>query len=145
MTNRTNKKLQEFKELINRDWQLSLDEDEFLDSVLNLLLSRETKKAAEIVNFFYSEEWESLLDMIPDYYISNYASFNLNMIEKGDCEVKSLEDFDDDEIKEEYFDRFDIVHSGDIVTDMNLEEMSELFLSFSPQKQQDIINFLKHD
>ena len=145
MTNRTNKQLEDFKELINRDWQLSLDEDEFLDSVLNLLLARETKKAAEIVNFFYSEEWESLLDMIPDYCISNYASFNLNMIEEGDCEVKSLEDFDDDEIKEEYFDRFDIVHSSDIVTDMNLEEMSELFLSFSPQKQQDIINFLKHD
>ena len=145
MVNRREKQLQEFKELINRDWQLSLDEDEFLDSVFSLLLSRETKKAAEIINLFYSEEWESLLDMIPDYYISNYASFNLNMIEKGDCEVKSLEDFDDDEIKEEYFDRFDIVHSGDIVTDMNLEEMSELFLSFSPQKQQNIINFLKHD
>ena len=145
MVNRREKQLQEFKELINRDWQLSLDEDEFLDSVFSLLLSRETKKAAEIINLFYSEEWESLLDMIPDYYISNYASFNLNMIEEGDCEVKSLEDFDDDEIKEEYFDRFDIVHSGDIVTDMNLEEMSELFLSFSPQKQQDIINFLKHD
>ena len=143
MVNRKEKQLQEFKELINRDWQLSLDEDEFLDSVLSLLLSRETKKAAEIINLFYSEEWESLLDMIPDYYINNYASFNLNMIEEGDCEVKSLEDFDDDEIKEEYFDRFDIVHSGDIVTDMNLEEMSELFLSFSPQKQQDIINFLK--
>lgn len=145
MTNRTNKQLEDFKELIDREWQLNLNEDEFLDSVLNLLLSRETKKAAEIINLFYSEEWESLLDMIPDYYISNYASFNLNMIEEGDCEVKSLEDFDDDEIKEEYFDRFDIVHSGDIVTDMNLEEMSELFLSFSPQKQQDIINFLKHD
>ena len=54
MTNRTNKKLEEFKELIDRDWQLSLEEDEFLDSVLNLLLSRETKKAAEIVNFFYN-------------------------------------------------------------------------------------------
>ena len=145
MVNRREKQLQEFKELINRDWQLSLDEEGFLDSVFSLLLSRETKKAAEIINLFYSEEWESLLDMIPDYYISNYASFNLNMIEEGDCEVKSLEDFDDDEIKEEYFDRFDIVHSGDIVTDMNLEEMSELFLSFSPQKQQDIINFLKHD
>ena len=145
MTNRTNKQLEDFKELIDREWQLNLNEEEFLDSVFSLLLSRETKKAAEIINLFYSEEWESLLDMIPDYYISNYASFNLNMIEEGDCEVKSLEDFDDDEIKEEYFDRFDIVHSGDIVTDMNLEEMSELFLSFSPQKQQDIINFLKHD
>ena len=95
MVNRREKQLQEFKELINRDWQLSLDEEEFLDSVFSLLLSRETKKAAEIINLFYSEEWESLLDMIPDYYISNYASFNLNMIEKGDCEVKSLEDFDD--------------------------------------------------
>ena len=52
MTNRTNKQLEDFKELIDREWQLSLDEDEFLDSVLNLLLSRETKKAAEIVNFF---------------------------------------------------------------------------------------------
>ena len=145
MTNRTNKQLEDFKELIDREWQLNLNEEEFLDSVFSLLLSRETKKAAEIINLFYSEEWESLLDMIPDYYISNYTSFNLNMIEEGDCEVKSLEDFDDDEIKEEYFDRFDIVHSGDIVTDMNLEEMSELFLSFSPQKQQDIINFLKHD
>ena len=121
MTNRTNKKLQEFKELINRDWQLSLDEEGFLDSVLNLLLSRETDKLSSIVNFFYSEEWESLLDMIPDREIEDYASFNLNMIEEGDCEVKSLEDFDDDEIKEEYFDRFDIVHSSDIVTDMNLE------------------------
>ena len=145
MTNRTNKKLQEFKDLIDRDWQLDLNEMEFLDSVLNLLLSRETKKAAEIINLFYSEEWESLLDMIPDYYISNYASFNLNMIEKGDCEVKSLEDFDDDEIKEEYFDRFDIVHSGDIVTDMNLKEMNELFLSLLPQKQLEIIKLLQNE
>ena len=145
MTNRTNKKLEEFKDLIDRDWQLDLNEMEFLDSVLNLLLSRETKKAAEIINLFYSEEWESLLDMIPDYYISDYASFNLNMIEKGDCEVKSLEDFDDDEIKEEYFDRFGTKEALDIVTEMHLKEMSELFLSFSPQKQQDIINFLKHD
>ena len=145
MTNRKPKQLQEFKELINRDWQLSLDEDEFLDSVLNLLLARETKKAAEIVNFFYSEEWESLLDMIPDREIEDYASFNLNMIEEGDCEVKSLEDFDDDEIKEEYFDRFDIVHSGDIVTDMNLGEMNELFLSLLPQKQLEIIKLLQNE
>lgn len=145
MVNRKEKQLQEFKELINRDWQLSLDEEGFLDSVFSLLLSRETKKAAEIINLFYSEEWESLLDMIPDYYISNYASFNLNMIEEGDCEVKSLEDFDDDEIKEEYFDRFDVAGSLNIISDMHLEEMTELFLSFSPQKQQYIINLLKND
>ena len=145
MVNRKEKQLQEFKELINRDWQLSLDEDEFLDSVLNLLLSRETKKAAEIINLFYSEEWESLLDMIPDYYISNYASFNLNMIEEGDCEVKSLEDFDDDEIKEEYSERFGTKEALDIITEMHLKEMTDLFLSFSPQKQIETINLLKNE
>lgn len=48
MTNRTNKQLEEFKELINREWQLDLNEMEFLDSVLNLLLSRETKKIEQI-------------------------------------------------------------------------------------------------
>ena len=145
MTNRTNKKLQEFKELINRDWQLSLDEEGFLDSVLNLLLSRETDKLSSIVNFFYSEEWESLLDMIPDREIEDYASFNLNMIEEGDCEVKSLEDFDDDEIKEEYSDRFGTKEALDIVTEMHLKEMNELFLSLLPQKQLEIIKLLQNE
>ena len=108
MTNRTNKKLQEFKELINRDWQLSLDEDEFLDSVLNLLLSRETKKAAEIVNFFYSEEWDSLLELIPDRQIRYYAERDLNMIDEDDCDCEeqlTLEDFDNEELIAEIYDR----------------------------------------
>ena len=145
MINRKEKELQKFKELINKEWKLSLQEEDFLDTILNLILTQDSKKVSEFLESYLSEDWEEVLELVPDSQIESYASFNLNMIEEGDCEVKSLEDFDDDEIKEEYFDRFDIVHSGDIVTDMNLEEMSELFLSFSPQKQQDIINFLKHD
>lgn len=56
---------------------------------------------------------------------------------------KGLDEWSDKEIREEYIYRFGRLPYGDIVTDMNLEEMSELFLSFSPQKQQNIINFLK--
>ena len=145
MVNRREKQLQEFKELINKEWKLSLQEEDFLDTILNLILTQDSKKVSEFLESYLSEDWEEVLELVPDSQIESYASYNLDMIESSDCEVKSLEDFDDDEIKEEYFDRFDIVHSGDIVTDMNLEEMSELFLSFSPQKQQDIINFLKHD
>ena len=148
MVNRKEKQLQEFKELINRDWQLSLDEDEFLDSVLNLLLSRETKKAAEIVNFFYSEEWESLLDMIPDREIEDYAADNLEMLDEGDCdcdEEKTLEDFDDWDIKEEYSERFGTKEALDIVTEMHLKEMNELFLSLLPQKQLEIIKLLQNE
>ena len=146
MTNRKPKQLQEFKELINRDWQLSLDEDEFLDSVLNLLLSRETKKAAEIVNFFYSEEWENLLELIPDRQIRYYAADNLEMIDEGDCdcdEEKTLEDFDDWDIREEYSERFGTKEALDIITEMHLKEMTDLFLSFSPQKQDDIIKLIR--
>ena len=148
MTNRKPKQLQEFKELINRDWQLSLDEDEFLDSVLNLLLSRETKKAAEIVNFFYSEEWDSLLELIPENPIKNYAEFHYDMIDEGDCdcdEEKTLEDFDDWDIKEEYSERFGTKEALDIITEMNLSEMTDLFLSLSPQKQIETINLLKNE
>ena len=148
MVNRREKQLQEFKELINRDWQLSLDEDEFLDSVLNLLLSRETKKAAEIVNFFYSEEWESLLELIPEYPIKNYAEFHYDMIDEGDCdcdEEKTLEDFDDWDIKEEYSERFGTKEALDIITEMHLKEMTDLFLSFSPQKQNDVIKLLQNE
>lgn len=146
MTNRREKQLQEFKELINKDWQLSLEEDEFLDSVLNLLLSRETKKASEIVNFFYSEEWENLLELIPEYPIKNYAEFHYDMIDEGDCdEEKTLEDFDDNELLEECSYRgLSKIESADIVTEINLEEMTDLFLSFSPQKQLEIIKLLQN-
>ena len=146
MVNRKEKQLQEFKELINRDWQLSLDEDEFLDSVLNLLLSRETKKAAEIVNFFYSEEWESLLELIPEYPIKNYAEFHYDMVEEDDIIEKKLCEFDDEELLEECDERgLSKIESADIVTEMNLSEMTDLFLSFSPQKQNDAINLLKNE
>ena len=117
MVNRKEKQLQEFKELINRDWQLSLDEDEFLDSVLNLLLSRETKKAAEIVNFFYSEEWENLLELIPDREIEYYAEKELGMITSD--EGKTLDDFSEREIvdylKDEYFDFIDEVEEEEMI------------------------------
>ena len=145
MVNRTNKKLQEFKELINRDWQLSLDEMEFLDSVLNLLLSRETKKAAEIVNFFYAEQWEDLLELIPEYPIKNYAEFHYDMVEEDDIIEKKLCEFDDEELLEECDERgLSKIESADIVTEMNLSEMTDLFLSFSPQKQADTINLLRN-
>ena len=117
MTNRTNKKLEDFKELIDREWQLNLNEDEFLDSVFSLLLSRETKKAAEIINLFYSEEWESLLDMIPDREIEDYAEEELGMINSD--EGKTLDDFSEREfvelLKDEYFDFIDEVEEEEMI------------------------------
>jgi len=148
MTLRKEKQIEEFKQLINREWKLTIEEMDFTDSVLNLLLSRETKKAAEIVNLFYSEEWANLLELIPNYYIQDYAESKLSMIDEGDCdcdEEKTLEDFDDWDIKEEYSERFGTKEALDIVTEMHLEEMTDLFLSLLPQKQLEIIKLLQNE
>ena len=144
MVNRATNQLQKFKELVNKEWKLSIAEEDFLDTILNLLLAQDSKKTSDFLENYLSGEWEEVLEAVPNYYIEGYASDYLDMIESGDCEDKSLEDYDDEEIKEEYLDRFNIVHAGDIVSDMNLEEMTELFLSFSPQKQNEVINLLKN-
>lgn len=146
MINRKEKELQKFKELINKEWKLSIAEEDFLDTILNLILTQDSKKASEFLESYLSEEWEEVLEMIPNYYVKNYASYNLDMIESSDCEEKSLEDYDDEEIKEEFYGR-DLGRFGtfDIVTDMQFREMSDLFLSFSPQKQNEVINTLRNE
>lgn len=143
---RKEKNIEQFIEEIDKDWKLTLNEEEFLDSVFNLILEGETEKVANIVNLYYSGEYEELLELIPNSDIEYYAHRNLDLIEESDCdceEQKTLGDFDDDEIKEEYFDRFEGYRNSDIVTDLNVEEMNNLFLSFTPQKQIEIIELLK--
>ena len=44
MTNRTNKKLEEFKDLIDRDWQLDLNEMEFWTVFLIFFCRAKLKK-----------------------------------------------------------------------------------------------------
>lgn len=144
MTNRKDKQLQAFKELINKEWQLSIDEDEILENILEIFRTRDLKKQEQL-SYIPFDDVKELLETLDDYDIKSFAETYLNMIEERDCEEKTLEDFDDNEIKEEYFDRFDVAGSLDIISDMHLEEMTILFLSFSPQKQQDIINLLKND
>jgi len=53
MINRKEKELQKFKELINRDWQLDLNEMEFLDAALNIILLHETEHMEKIINTQY--------------------------------------------------------------------------------------------
>ena len=145
MTIRKEKQLLGFKELINREWQLSIDEDELLENILEIFRTRDLKKQEQL-SYIPFDDVKELLKTLDDYDIQRYAETHLDMVDDDDCdcdEEKTIEDFDDNEIKEEYFYRFDVAGSLDIISDMHLEEMTELFLSFSPQKQQDILNYLK--
>jgi hypothetical protein len=146
MTIRKEKHIEGFIEQVDRQWKLSINEEDFLDSVFNLILQGETNKVANIVNLYYEGNYEELLELIPNSDIEYYAQKSLGLIDDWDCdckEQKTLEDSDDDEIKEEYFDRFKEYRNGNIVSDLNFDEMSNLFLSLTPQKQLEIIESLK--
>lgn len=142
---RKEKHIKEFIEEVDRQWQLNLNEQEFLDSAFNLILQGDAVKVANIVNLYYEENYEELLKLIPNMDVEYYAMRHLDLVEDEDCEdEKTLEDFDDDEIIEEYFDRVDGKYKNNsIITDLNVEEMNNLFLSFTPQKQLEIIELLK--
>lgn len=137
MTIRKQKQLNDFLEEINRVWQLSLNEKELLEDTLDILFKQDG-------NYSY------LLSTIPEDKVRKFASGWLDMIEKDDCDeceefdISSVSDYD---LVEEcqlrgkgYFLKNQNV---DIVTETQLEEMTELFLSLPSHKREDVINDLK--
>jgi len=146
MTNRKQIELDRFKEEIDREWKLSIVEQEVLDSFLNLFLAEkntEIKKVEHLLN----DETEELLELLNDKEIMNYAEFNLGMIEEDDVEeCKDLEDYSDRELSDEFFNRElgKFTHGRfDITSQSQLEEMTELFLEADLNKRQEIINSFK--
>ena len=142
--------LDRFKEIIDRDWKLSIVEQDVLDSFLNLFLAgknTEIKKVEHLLN----DETEELLLLLNDGEIREYAEDCLDMIDKDDCEecddCKDLDDYDDDDLLDECSRRdlkWEDYERIDIVTQSDLYEMTELFLNLSPQKRNEVINNLKN-
>ena len=161
MVNRKQIELDRFKEEIDRVWSLSLIEKEVLESFLELFLAgknTEIKKVEHLLN----DETEELLELLNDRGVINYVTENWNFIASDDESglVDALDDLnfdwsskitDADMIKSLEEDgqsvKYDYKypkHQGDIVTQSDLEEMTELFLNNSPQKRSEIINNLKN-
>ena len=149
--------LDRFKEEINRFWSLSVIEDEVLNSFLNLFLAGENNKIEQIEHLL-NDEIEELLSTLIDREVINYVTdnwefiapddesgledaldeLNFNWIDKVDCDdmINYLEENGysvDEDSKEVY----------NIVTNMQLEEMTELFLLADNNKREEIINKLK--
>lgn len=136
MTQRTNKHIETFIEDIDRVWNLSLVENELLETIFNLILAGKTKEIADVLNFYSSEEWENLLKEIPKEEVEYYAQRFLNLLSDDDIEdcekCKSLEDYNDDDIMDEFYGR-ELERFGnfreDIVTQMQIKELVSNFLS----------------
>ena len=144
MTNRTEIELERFIDEIDNTWKLSVVEVELLESILDAIRTESYGEIKKIIGFWENSDYEELLDMIPNYTKENWASYN-GFIDESDCPAqKTLEDFDDDEIEQEYFDRFDRGHNRvDIVTNSQFGEMSNLFLSLDFISREKLLNQLR--
>ena len=158
MTNRKKIELDIFKKEINKLWKLSLRENEILDSVLNLFLTGENNKIKQIEHLL-NDETEELLTTLKDREVINYVTDNWEFIAPDD--ESGLEDALDDLNfnwidKVDYDEMIDYLEENgysvdedskevyNIVTNMQLEEMTELFLSADNSKREEIINKLKN-
>jgi predicted ATP-grasp superfamily ATP-dependent carboligase len=110
--------------------------------------NNEIKKIEHLLN----DEIEDLLKLINSYDIQRYCERYLDMVtECYKCDehkkCKNLEDYDDEDLLDEVESRGlnwqDYDSKTDIVTQSDLEEMTELFLNLSPQKRTEVINNLK--
>ncbi len=138
-------------------WQLSIREEEVLDSVL-ILLSRQNNEKLEQVEHLLNDEDEELLITLRQRAIENYACREFGLVSANDENdlVDALDDLNFDWVGK--IDENDIINSleesgyivtdsegvSDIVEEMQLEEMKDLFLSFSAQKREEVINGLKN-
>ena len=109
-----------------------------------------------------NDETEELLELLNDREVINYVTENWNFIASDDESglEDALEDLkfnwsskitDADMIKSLEEDGWSVKydykypkHQGDIVTQSDLEEMTELFLNLSQQKRSEITNNLKN-
>lgn len=159
MINRKQIELDRFKEEIDRVWKLSIVEQDVLCSFLNLFLAgknTEIKKVEHLLN----DETEELLKLLNDREVLDYA-IDLGGFIASDDESGLVDALDD--LKYDFSEKLDldehieivedhgynvtelrVKHQADIVTQSDLEEMTELFLNLSLQKRSEIINNLKH-
>ena len=160
MINRKQVELDRFKEDINRVWKLSIVEQEVLESFLELFLAgknHEIKKVEHLLN----DETEELLNLLNDREVLDYAidlggfiasddesgleealdDLKFNWIEKvTDTDmIKSLEDDGWNVTMDDFYPR----HQADIITQSQLEELTDLFLLADLNKRQEIINSFK--
>jgi len=158
MVNRKQIELDKFKEDISKTWQLSVVENSTLESFLELFLAGENTEIKKVEHLL-NDETEELLELLNDREVINYVTENWDFIASDDESglVDALDDLKYDfsekldldehiEIVEDHgynVTELRVKHQADIVTQSDLEEMTELFLNLSQQKRSDVINNLK--
>ena len=147
MTNRTKNSANALIKDVDSVWQLSISEEEFLETVFNFLLARDTNKANTLLSSLKNGDWEELLKEIPKNAVINFSESFLDMIEESEVEdCKELRDFSTEDLLNECDRRglnWEEYEKTDIITQSQLEELTDLFLSADLNKRQEILKQLQ--
>jgi len=138
MTNRKENQLQDFLELINKEWNLSLNEQSVLEYTLTWIKERDISKLFD----FVENNYENILDRIPNYKIEEYARSEMDMVDEYDC--KDISEYSDDAILDEVFERRLDVESyceHDIVLQLQLEQLQEKFINLNLEEREKLLGW----
>ena len=151
MENRITKNILEF---IQSEYKLSLDEEAVVEGFLNLLAAQD-KVELNKIRCIIDDDTEELLMNLNSREVIDYAMENANLIDRGDEYdlVEALENLNYDfSYKVDLEDHIEIVEQNgytvierennqtDIVSEMQLEELLDLFNKLSVQEREEILN-----
>jgi hypothetical protein len=143
MENRTDNQVEDILDFILDKFDLSVTEEELVESFLEILRKRDIKKQEQLT-YLLDDETECLLQTIKEKDIKDFAEKYLDMVDEDDIEdCKKLKDYNDDDLLDEVESRDlnwqDYDSDMDIVTQSQLEEMTEKFLNLSIKERDNLI------
>lgn len=152
MKSRTNRHIENILDVVSENFDLSIVEEEVLDSILILLKDGDIKKLKQVEHLL-NEEFDELLETIPDSVIGRYCERELDMVTRKymnevldadyKIDLENMTSYELSEIAEN--NGYELVkkETTSIVEDMQMEEMKELFLNLSCAEKEELINKLK--
>lgn len=153
MENRKNTELEHIIKYVKDYWQLSVNEDDTLESFLTVLLDRDEERLKQ-VSYLLNDEIDSLLGRLNDREVAEYASNELDLIPKDseDDLIDALDDLsynwidqvDEDEMinyleENGYAINDDSYIPQNIMEESQFSDWTELFNRLSVQERDNIL------
>lgn len=150
MENRTNHQVEEIIDFVESKWKLSMLENAVLDSILYMISDRDVKTLNKIGTLI-DESYDDLVEYLPGWVINDILCDSGYIDRKDESElVSALEDlnynFLNNVTEKELEDAGYITEkskNSDIVTELQLEEMQELFLKLGQKDREEILERLR--
>ncbi len=153
MKSRNNKHIENILDAVSENFDLSIVEEEVLDSFLNVLKDGDIKKLKQVEHLL-NEEFDNLLETIPDDIVKDYCERELDMVTRKYMNEVLDADYKIDLENMTSYELFKIAENNgyelvkkektSIVEDVQMEEMKELFLNLSCAEKEEIINKLRY-